>query len=173
MKKVRIVAVVTALLAGAVFGAAPRAAAQIFPNDAGPTKIDVSSYPKEMQKTYAEFQKKCSNCHTIARPINAQFVELNAEEEAKARKDQPDLFTDTRLIDVSEHAWNRLVKRMMAKPGCPVNKMSGKRIWEFLVYDSKARKTGAKAAAWKAARLKLVEDFEKKHPDDYKRLFPK
>ncbi len=173
MKKIQSAAVLTALLAGVLLGAAPRVAAQIYPNDAGPTKIDVSTYPKEMQKTYEEFTKKCSNCHTIARPINAQFVEMSAEEEAKARKEQPDLFTDTRIIDVNEHAWNRLVKRMMAKPGCPVNKMSGKRIWEFLVYDSKVRKTGANAAAWKAARLKLVEDFQKKHPADYARIFPK
>ncbi len=59
-----------------------------YPNDMGPAEIDVSGYPKEMRQSYKVFAFKCAACHTIARPINSQFLELSEEEikKAKARK---------------------------------------------------------------------------------------
>ena len=42
---------------------APRIAAA----DKGPSKIDVSSYPPELQKAYQVFTKKCGLCHSVAR----------------------------------------------------------------------------------------------------------
>jgi hypothetical protein len=35
-----------------------------------------------------------------------------------------------------------------------------KDIWEFLVYDAKARKTGDKAAAWREQRRRLLARFD-------------
>lgn len=85
------------------------------PFDKGPDKIDVSTYPKEMQDIYKNvFKKKCSKCHTIARPINAPFA-LPEE-------------------------WKRYIKKMMKKPGSAINPIAGKKIYKFLVYDSKIRK---------------------------------
>lgn len=82
--------------------------------DKGPATIDVSGYPADMQKRYKLFVTRCGKCHTIARPINCDFV--------------------------LEDEWERYVKRMMRKPGSGINQDAGKDIYEFLVYDSKTRK---------------------------------
>jgi hypothetical protein len=36
--------------------------------------------------------------------------------------------------------WSRYVKRMMRKPGSGIDSADGKKIFEFLVYDSSVRK---------------------------------
>ena len=82
--------------------------------DKGPTKIDVSKYPPEMQKTYKLFTTKCSHCHTIARPINSEFV--------------------------LEDEWERYIKRMMRNAGTFIAPEEGKQIYAFLVFDAKTRK---------------------------------
>lgn len=152
----------------------PSSAAQpagLYPNDFGPADIDVSSYPKEMKQNYRLFAFKCAACHTIARPINSQFVELNDDEIKKAEADQPEIFKDALIWRVEPMIWSRNVRGMMSKPGCPVGKEDGKKIWEFLVYDAKARKIGANAAAWRRQRVRLVRDFYEKYPAAYKQLF--
>jgi len=88
---------------------------RILKYDKGPSKIDVSKYPPDMQKKYALFTKKCSQCHTIARPINCDFA--------------------------LEEEWDRYIHRMMRKAGpSAIGADDGKQIFEFLVYDSKTRK---------------------------------
>jgi hypothetical protein len=88
---------------------------RILQYDKGPAKIDVSKYPPDMQKRYALFSKKCSSCHTIARPINCEFA--------------------------LEDEWERYIKRMMRKAGPSlISADEGKQIYEFLVFDSKTRK---------------------------------
>lgn len=82
--------------------------------DKGPAKIDVSTYPPEMQAAYKLFTAKCGKCHTVARAINCEFV--------------------------LEDEWERYVKRMMRKAGSFITPDEGKRIFEFVVYDSKVRK---------------------------------
>jgi cytochrome c5 len=82
--------------------------------DKGPATIDVSKYPADMQARYKVFTARCSKCHTIARPINCDFV-LEAE-------------------------WERYVKRMMRKPGSGISSSDGQKIYEFLAFDSKTRK---------------------------------
>lgn len=82
--------------------------------DKGPTKIDVSKYPADMQKTYKLFTAKCSHCHTIARPINCEFV--------------------------LEDEWERYIKRMMRKAGTFITPDEGKQIYDFVVFDGKTRK---------------------------------
>jgi hypothetical protein len=88
---------------------------RILKYDKGPAKIDVSKYPADMQKKYGLFAKKCSSCHTIARPINCEFA-LDDE-------------------------WERYIKRMMRKAGPSlISADEGKQIFEFLSFDSKLRK---------------------------------
>jgi hypothetical protein len=88
---------------------------RILKYDKGPAKVDVSKYPADMQKKYALFAKKCSSCHTIARPINCEFA-LDDE-------------------------WERYIKRMMRKAGPSlISADEGKQIFEFLSFDSKLRK---------------------------------
>jgi len=87
---------------------------RILAYDKGPAKIDVSKYPPEMKAKYKIFADKCSKCHTIARPINCEFV--------------------------LEDEWERYIKRMMNKAGTLISADDGKQIYEFLVYDSKTRK---------------------------------
>jgi len=82
--------------------------------DKGPATIDVSKYPADMQENYKLFSKKCTHCHTLARPINCEFA-------------LPD-------------EWSRYVKRMMRKPDSQISADEAKKIYEFLVYDSKTRK---------------------------------
>lgn len=151
--------------------AVPTKSSDLYPNDMGPAEIDVSSYPKEHKQAYRVFSFKCAACHTIARPINSQFLELTPEELEKARKDDPELFKDQKLTRPEDKIWNRYVKRMMSKPGCPVKGEDGKKIWEFLVYDSKLRKTGENGKAFRRARAELLHEFQEHHPDGYDKLF--
>jgi hypothetical protein len=82
--------------------------------DKGPAKIDVSKYPKDMQDRYKVFSVKCVKCHKLSRPVNCEFA-LDDE-------------------------WERYIKRMMRKAGTFISEDDGKKIYEFLVYDSKIRK---------------------------------
>ncbi|MBI4425462.1 MAG: hypothetical protein HY554_17155 [Elusimicrobia bacterium] len=147
------------------------AVSDLYPNDMGPADLDVSEYPKPIREGYKLTVFKCAACHTPARPLNSQFLELSAEEEAAFKKKHPEIHKDNRLVHIEDKIWNRYVKRMMSKPGCPVKGDDGKKIWDFLVYDSKARKTGANAKAWAKHRTKLLRDFAQQNPDAYKKLF--
>ena len=80
----------------------------------GPATIDVSKYPQGIQDNYALFSQKCSQCHRLSRPINSDYA-------------LPD-------------EWSRYIKRMMYKPGSGISSGEGKKIYEFLVYDSSIRK---------------------------------
>ncbi|MGH7680953.1 MAG: hypothetical protein ACRENN_03095 [Candidatus Eiseniibacteriota bacterium] len=82
--------------------------------DSGPKSIDVTKYPEDQRAAYKSFTKKCSKCHTIARPINSEFV-LPGE-------------------------WERYIKRMMFKPNSELSDADGKKIYRFLVYDASVRK---------------------------------
>jgi hypothetical protein len=80
----------------------------------GPATIDVSKYPQGIQDNYAIFSQKCTQCHKLSRPINSDYA-------------LPD-------------EWSRYVKRMMRKPGSGIDSGDGKKIYEFLAYDSSVRK---------------------------------
>jgi len=80
----------------------------------GPATIDVSKYPAGIQENYEVFSQKCTQCHKLSRPINSDYA-LPSE-------------------------WERYVKRMMHKPGSGIGAADGKKIFEFLVYDSSVRK---------------------------------
>lgn len=117
MKPLSTVAVIAAALAAAaltVRAQAPSSEERLAQFDSGPKEIDVSSYPAEMQQNYQVFAEKCSQCHTLARPINSDYA-LPEE-------------------------WSRYVKRMMRKPGSNISPKVGKQIYDFLAYDSSIRK---------------------------------
>jgi len=82
--------------------------------DKGPDRIDVSKYTKDMQDRYKVFSVKCAKCHKLARAIHCEFV--------------------------LEDEWERYIKRMMNKAGTFISADDGKKVYEFLVYDSKIRK---------------------------------
>lgn len=142
-----------------------------YPNDFGPDKIDVSEYPVELQEGYKLMLAKCSVCHSPSRPLNSQFVELKEPEIAEQKKSNPEIFKDTLVWQVESGIWERYVKRMMAKPGCNISSQEGRKIWKFIVEDSKRRKTGAAAKNWQTQRKKLLDDFRAKYPARYKELF--
>ena len=142
-----------------------------FPNDLGPDKIDVSKYNAEQQAGYKLMQEKCSRCHTPSRPLNSQFLQIKPEETAAIKAANPEIFKDKLVWQVEADIWQRYVKRMMTKPGCAITEPDAKKIFRFLVEDSKKRKTGAAAKGWADHRRKLVAAFKEKYPARYKELF--
>ena len=110
----------------------------------GPATIDVSKYPSAIQENYEIFSQKCTQCHKLSRPINSDYA-LPSE-------------------------WERYVKRMMHKPGSGIDATDGKKIFEFLVYDSSVRKKAvldeklAKATPEeKAAAEKKIKEIHDKY----------
>ncbi len=89
-----------------------RSEPKVYPADNGPNFIDVSAYPPDMQESYDLFSRKCSRCHTLARPINAGFP---------------------------REKWRDYVYKMMRKPGSGLTLRTSEEIIKFLVYDSKHR----------------------------------
>lgn len=129
------------LLLAAAAAAAEPAPAEL-PEDLGPAAIDVSSYPPEHQETYRK----------VFLPVYG-FL-----------RGGPARALNSPLVEAGD--WRREVMRVKSRPpccgACPILSMAdAKRLWEFLVYDSIRRKTGANAAAWAAHRRALIERFEK------------
>jgi hypothetical protein len=144
-----------------------------FPNDTGPDTVDVSKYPEDVQAGYRVFARRCSQCHSLSRPINSENVQLTAEEIKAAKEKQPELFKNPLIWRVSESVWTDYVRKMQGKPGAIIRESEFPKIVGFLVYDSKVRKTGDNAAAWKAQRQKLLDDFKTSHSQRYQDLFGK
>jgi cytochrome c5 len=103
------------------------------PQDKGPNKIDVSSYPPAQQAAYKVFSAKCSKCHTIARPINTSMT-----------RDE----------------WERYVKRMMHKPNSGISDAQGKEIFDFLIYDQTQRKDKNPKAFYPALTDEQIEKLK-------------
>ncbi len=100
--------------AGAGDALDPETKARVERFEKGPATVDVSKYPAEIREDYQVFTEKCSQCHKLSRPINSDYA-LPEE-------------------------WSRYVKRMMNKPGSGIGRSDGKKIYDFLVYDSSVRK---------------------------------
>jgi hypothetical protein len=109
----------------------------------GPATINVSKYPSGIQANYEVFTQKCSQCHKLSRPINSDYA-------------LPD-------------EWSRYIKRMMNKPGSGISSGDGKKIYDFLVYDSSVRKKAmvdaklAKAPAEKAEAETKIKEVQSKY----------
>jgi len=82
--------------------------------DKGPSKINVSHYPTDLQRAYPVFVKKCGLCHSTARAINSDRV--------------------------LESDWETDVNDMSTRAGKLISADEAKEIYNFLVYDSKVRK---------------------------------
>jgi hypothetical protein len=92
----------------------PETKARVERFEKGPATIDVSKYPDGIKENYEVFSTKCTQCHKLSRPINSDYA-------------TPD-------------EWSRYIKRMMHKPGSGIGASDGKKIYDFLVYDSSIRK---------------------------------
>jgi len=92
----------------------PETKARVERFEKGPSTIDVSAYPAPIKANYEVFREKCALCHKLNRPVNSDYA-------------LPD-------------EWSRYVKRMMFKPGSNISPGAGKKIYNFLVYDSAVRK---------------------------------
>jgi hypothetical protein len=92
----------------------PETKARVERFEKGPATIDVSKYPDGIKENYEVFSTKCTQCHKLSRPINSDYA-LPEE-------------------------WSRYIKRMMHKPGSGISAGDGKKIFDFLVYDSSVRK---------------------------------
>jgi hypothetical protein len=90
------------------------ALAEMHAHDKGPAKVDVSSYPADIQSDYKLFLDKCGKCHSPARAINSDLV--------------------------LEDEWEQDVQQMMSKAKTLISPDDAKRITDFLVYDSQVRK---------------------------------
>lgn len=143
----------------------------LYTNDLGSATLDVSSYPVVFQKIYKGALQKCTKCHSLARPLNSEFLELNKKEIDDLRRRKPEIFKETSVLKIEVDIWKRYVKRMMAKPGCDIKSKDGKAIWQFLVYDSKKRKTGKNMKKWQEYRHKLLNEFKAEFPERYKELY--
>jgi cytochrome c5 len=110
----------------------------------GPATVDVSKYPDGIKENYEVFSTKCSQCHKLSRPINSDYA-LPEE-------------------------WSRYIKRMMHKPGSGISAGDGKKIFDFLAYDSSVRKkkmVDEKMAKATAEEKKAAEDKIKELHDKY------
>ncbi len=110
----------------------------------GPATINVSKYPDGIKEDYEVFSTKCTQCHKLSRPINSDYA-------------TPD-------------EWSRYIKRMMHKPGSGIGAGDGKKIYDFLVYDSSIRKKkmlDEKLAKLSPEERKTQEDKIKEVRDKY------
>ena len=126
----------SALAAGATLSLAllAQVGGPSLPQDKGPDKLNVSAYPKDIQKDYKIFREKCEQCHTLARPLNTSM---------------------------SRDAWERYVKRMMHKPNSGISPEQGKKIFEFLVYDQENRKDKNPKEFYPALSDEQIQQMEK------------
>ncbi len=84
------------------------------PSANGSPTIDVSKYPAGIQQDYRIFSRKCSQCHNLNRPINADYV-------------LPD-------------EWSQCIRRMKRRSGADIGSSEEAKLYDFLVYDSSVRK---------------------------------
>ncbi len=122
----------------------PATKARIERFEKGPATIDVSKYPDGIKEDYEVFSTKCTQCHKLSRPINSDYA-LPEE-------------------------WSRYIKRMMHKPGSGISASDGKKIYDFLVYDSSIRKKkmlDEKLAKATPEEKKAAEDKIKEVRDKY------
>jgi len=139
-----------------------------YPEDLGPAQLDVSAYPPEHQKTYQDvFLYFAKYAGGTARLINSPLIEMDPQSERVERQNNPGLFSEPGIAEVSATAWKSHVAKIRNRPpccgACPYLTLTQARdLWSFLVYDSKVRKTGPQAAAWIKLRRQLIKEFELK-----------
>ena len=144
-----------------------------YANDLGFKGADDGRIPPELKNGYRLVNSKCVKCHTVARPLNAQYIEADEAFRAKLLAMNPAALDDPRLLKVESDAWRRMVKRMMAKPGNNILPNDAKEIHAFLAwyYLDKVGANGVAAESWRNHRRKLLEELKNKYPERYKELY--
>jgi hypothetical protein len=80
----------------------------------GSATIDVSEYPAGIRANYKIFSQKCSQCHSLGRPINSKYVLPNE--------------------------WSHCIRRMKHRTGANIDSSAEEKLYDFLIYDSSVRK---------------------------------
>ena len=108
------------------------------PADLGKPTIDVSNYPAAQKANYELFQQKCSACHTSARALYSSFT----------------------THEEWEHYVTIMNGRFQSREMKPDWKADeGRRIIDFLTYDSQVRKINQRPAFQDMCR-QLAHRFE-------------
>lgn len=81
---------------------------------ASSASMQIEKYPSSIQKNYALFQEKCSQCHSLGTSLNSDMV--------------------------LPSYWQKTIKSMQAKPGSNISDKDAQKIYEFLVFDSSERR---------------------------------
>ena len=102
----------------------------------GSATIDVSKYPAGIQANYKVFSQKCSQCHSLSRPINSDYV-------------LPD-------------EWSHCIGRMKRRSGSDIGSSEEGKLYDFLVYDSSVRKRDKLAAKLQALTPDAQKEVENK-----------
>ena len=84
-----------------------------------PNRIDVSGYPPDMQARYDLLEKRCTRCHELERPINA---------------------------NPGEGGWPKFVRRMARHPAAGISVEEQKEIAIFLEFYAARRREASHAA---------------------------
>lgn len=95
-----------------------RQKAAVYYSDLGPDALDVSGYPAQQRRNYEIYAHACSQCHTLARSINAPTVNRG--------------FWEFYMLSMRFNSF--------FVPGTEMPKSDRKAILDFLEYDSQRRK---------------------------------
>jgi mono/diheme cytochrome c family protein len=144
-----------------------------YANDLGPKTVEVSTLSVTAQKGYRLMLQKCTLCHTSARPLNAQYLDVDSATVDRLKKSRPELFVNRYLLQIEEGVWKRKIKQMAGKSGAKISNEDAKTIYAFLLeyYQDKIGKNAEKADQWIAHRKKLLEQFKKEYPERYQLLY--
>ena len=148
----------------------------LYPEDLGPATIDITNYPPRYQKIYQDILKPMlGSFGGPARLFNSPIIELNSEQERAERRSNPRLFSDSLIAQPSAKGWKKRVEEIRLRPPCcgacaVLTRENAKQLWEFLVYDSLARKTGKNAQDWIRHREALVERFQREYSERFKQI---
>lgn len=112
MKSLWVMSVLLLMGALALWGVDPKQDIT-FPQDKGPSKLNVEAYPIPIQAAYRVFEKDCGRCHTLARPLNTSM---------------------------SANYWARYLGGMESKPAYGISEADAEVIYDFLAYDQANRK---------------------------------
>lgn len=122
--------------AGIPYAPEERRKAALFYSDLGPDSIDLAGYPAGKKREYAVYARVCARCHTLARSINAPYVDRSWWE----------FYIASMRMRSSFH-------------GEPLGKKDVKAVLDFLDYDANLRKVG-RAEEFDALKAELKRRFE-------------
>lgn len=116
--------VLSFLMVGALWLAGARPAPAQFTQNRETVKIDTSSYPPDVRKSYNVFSVKCGECHTLDKSLKPSLPAAQ---------------------------WTNIVKQMQAMASAHITDKDVQSILNFLNYDEEHRKAQAKSAIVPAA----------------------